>query len=159
MTRVDPYCRQIHFANGESLDFDLLLAVSEHVAPTVVLDSGLAENGWIPVDRATLATKFPDVYAVGDITSVGTPRAGVFSEGAGRVVAAQIISRFRDGNAERYQGAGHCYIEWGKEQIAEIAVNFLGGLKPTSDFKGATLNGVEDKALFGSSRKARWFGE
>jgi sulfide:quinone oxidoreductase len=46
----------------------------------VIVESGLAENGWIPVDHTTFATRFPDVYAVGDVTSVPVPRAGVFAE-------------------------------------------------------------------------------
>jgi len=107
---------------------------------------------------AALKTRFPDVYAVGDVTSVGTPRAGIFSEGAGKVVAAQIIARHRGGDTAPYQGDGHCYIEFGGNQIAEIYVNFLGGPKPSSAFKGATPEGVANKRRFGSSRTARWFG-
>ena len=41
----------------------------------------MAVDGWIPVDPLTLETRCPDVYAVGDVTSVGTPKAGVFAEG------------------------------------------------------------------------------
>lgn len=37
-------------------------------------------DGWIPVDPLTPETAYQDVYAVGDVTSVGTPKAGVFSE-------------------------------------------------------------------------------
>ena len=55
----------------------------------------MTEDGWIPVDPGTLATRFPGVYAVGDVTSVGTPKAGVFAEGAARVVADQLIARIR----------------------------------------------------------------
>lgn len=158
-TRVDPDTHTLRLSTGEAVRYDLLLAVPVHVAPKVVLESGLAEGGWIPVDKKTLETRFPDVYAVGDVTSVGTPRAGIFSEGAGKVVAAQIIARHRGGGATApYQGDGRCYIEFGKEQVAEIYVNFLGGPKPTSDFKGPTVEGVANKRLFGSSRAARWFG-
>ena len=48
----------------------------------------MAEDGYIPVDSRTLASRFPDVYAVGDVATVGVPKAGVFSEGAARAVAA-----------------------------------------------------------------------
>jgi sulfide:quinone oxidoreductase len=156
--RVDGAARRFHLSNGVALDYDLLLAVPVHVAPPVVLESGLAEGGWIPVDRATLRTRFPDVYAIGDVTSVGTPRAGTFAEGAGRVVAAQIVARSRGGDVARYQGDGHCYIEFGERQIAEISVNFLGGPKPTSEYIGTTPEGPARKRLFGSSRASRWFG-
>jgi sulfide:quinone oxidoreductase len=157
-TRVDAATRTLHLSIGSAIHYDLLLAVPVHVAPNVVLESGLAQGGWIPVDRATLQTRFPGVYAIGDVTSVGTPRAGIFSEGAGKVVAAGIIARHRGGDTAPYQGDGHCYIEFGGNQIAEIYVNFLGGPKPSSDFKGATAEGVANKRRFGSSRAARWFG-
>jgi sulfide:quinone oxidoreductase len=80
--------------DGTELPFDLFLGIPKHVAPDVVLQSGLAENGWIPVDRNNLLTKFPNVYAIGDVTSVGTPKAGVFAEGAAKIAAASIIARF-----------------------------------------------------------------
>jgi len=44
-------------------------------------------NGWIPVDRTNLKTPYPNVYAIGDVNSVGTPKAGVFAEGAAKIVA------------------------------------------------------------------------
>ena len=35
--------------------------------PDVVIASGMTEDGYIPVDSATLQTRFPGVYAVGDV--------------------------------------------------------------------------------------------
>jgi sulfide:quinone oxidoreductase len=155
--QVDAAAGRLHLSSGSIIDYALLLAVPVHVAPKVVLESGLAEGGWIPVNRRTLQTRFPDVYAIGDVTSVGTPRAGTFAEGAGRVVAAHIASRLRGGEVAPYQGDGMCYIEFGEKRVAEIYVNFLGGPKVWSEYKGAVPEGVADKKLFGSSRTARWF--
>ncbi len=59
-------------------------------------ESGLAVDGWIPVDPLTLETAHPGVYAVGDVTSVGTPKAGVFAEGQAAVAAARIIAGLHD---------------------------------------------------------------
>ena len=39
--------------------YDLFLGVPVHRAPAVVEASGLTEDGWIPVDPRTLATRFP----------------------------------------------------------------------------------------------------
>ena len=71
------------------------------------------------MDPQTLATRFPGVYAVGDVTSVGTPKAGVFAEGAARVVADQLIARIRERRAEPagYDGTGACYIEFGGHEV------------------------------------------
>jgi sulfide:quinone oxidoreductase len=119
----------------------------------------MAENGWIPVDRANLMTRFPNVYAVGDVTSVGTPKAGVFAEGAAKVAAASIIAAYRGKeNGAAYTGAGSCYIEFGKGEVARVDVDFFSGPKPFGIHQEASEALVMDKEYFGSSRKARWFG-
>lgn len=69
------------FSDGAEMPFDLFLGVPKHNVPAAVAASGLAVDGWVPVDPRTLATAFPDVYAVGDVTSVGTPKAGSFQRG------------------------------------------------------------------------------
>jgi len=74
------------------MPFDLFLAVPVHRAPAVVLESGMTENGWIPVNPLTLETRFDGVYAIGDVAAVGTPRAGVFAEGQAAVAAEHIAA-------------------------------------------------------------------
>jgi sulfide:quinone oxidoreductase len=145
--------------DGTEMPFDLFLGIPKHVAPDVVLQSGLAENGWIPVDRQNLATKFPGVYAIGDVTSVGTPKAGVFAEGAAKIAAAAIIAKYKGNeNESAYTGAGSCYIEFGKGEVARVDVDFFSGPKPFGIHHEASDALVMDKQQFGSSRKARWFG-
>jgi len=145
--------------DGTELPFDLFLGIPKHVAPDVVLQSGLAENGWIPVDRNNLLTKFPDVYAIGDVTSVGTPKAGVFAEGAAKIAAASIIARFHGSeNDTAYTGAGSCYIEFGKGEVGRVDVDFFSGPKPFGIHHDASAAMIADKEYFGSSRKVRWFG-
>jgi sulfide:quinone oxidoreductase len=77
--------RNVVLDDGTELPYDLFLGVPRQQAPAVVLESGLAENGYVPVDPATLETRFPGVYAIGDVATQGTPKAAVFAEGAGRV--------------------------------------------------------------------------
>jgi sulfide:quinone oxidoreductase len=145
--------------DGSEMPCDLFLGIPKHVAPAVVLQSGLTENGWIPVDRNNLRTKFPNVYAIGDVTSVGTPKAGVFAEGAAKIAAASIIAEFRGKtNEDPYTGAGSCYIEFGKGQVARVDVDFFSGPKPVGKHHEASEELVADKTNFGSSRKERWFG-
>jgi sulfide:quinone oxidoreductase len=145
--------------NGDEMPFDLFLGVPVHKAPAVVVESGLAVDGWIPVDPHTLETSFPDVYAVGDVTSVGTPKAGVFSEGQASVVADQIISRLRSGSeTTTYDGHGTCYLEFGNGMVATVDVTFLSGAAPVGEINGPSLELAASKAEFGSSRISRWFG-
>ena len=131
-----------------------------HRAPAVVLASGLTEGGWIPVDQRTLATRFPGVYAVGDVTSVGTAKAGVFAEGAARVVADQLVARIRGAEVPAgYDGTGACYIEFGRNEVARVDVDFFSTPgHPTGTFTAPTALTAAEKVLFASSRRARWFG-
>ena len=115
--------RVVLLSDGDELPYDLFLGVPVHVAPRVVVEAGLTVDGWIPVDSLSLRTIFPDVYAIGDVTSVGTLKAGVFSEGQGAVVAASISARLRGDVDERsYDGRGVCYIEFGADLLAMVDV-------------------------------------
>jgi len=145
--------------DGTELPFDLFLGIPKHVAPDVVLQSGLAVDGWIPVSRQNLMTRFDNVYAIGDVTSVGTPKAGVFAEGAAKIAAASITANYKGKeNQAAYTGAGSCYIEFGKGEVARVDVDFFSGPKPFGIHHDASEALVIDKEQFGSSRKARWFG-
>jgi sulfide:quinone oxidoreductase len=160
VTGLDPATREAVLDDGSRLAFDLFLGIPVHRAPAVVEASGLATGGWIPVDPGTLATRFPGVYAVGDVTSVGTPKAGVFAEGAARVVADQLVARIR-GRSEPpgYDGTGSCWIEFGNHEVARIDVDFFSTPgRPTGIFTAPSAELARDKVEFGTSRRARWFG-
>ena len=145
-------------ADGEHIPYDLFLGVPVHVAPEVVRRSGMCVDGWIPVDARTLETRFPGVYAVGDVTSVGTPKAGVFAEGQARVVASAIIASISSQErASEYDGHGQCYLEFGHDQVARVDVTFTPGAAPSGSFEDPSEDLAEQKAEFGSSRVLRWF--
>jgi sulfide:quinone oxidoreductase len=156
---LDPARSVAVLDDGSEVPFDLFLGVPKHRAPDVVVESGMTIDGYIPVDSETLATRFPDVYAVGDVTTVGVPKAGVFAEGAARVVAAELIARIGDGEEPGpYDGLGSCYIEFGGGRVGRVDVDFLSGPKPTGAFQEPSAALVAEKERFGSSRRARWFG-
>jgi sulfide:quinone oxidoreductase len=155
---LDPQRRVVILDNGDELPYDLFLGVPKHCAPDVVSASGMTVDGWIPVDTRTLKTTYENVYAIGDVTSVGTPKSGVFSEGAARTVAAEIIADFKGGDRPAdYRGIGACYIEFGKKQVGMVEVEFLAG-PPTGTFREPSFAMVEEKQEFGSVRRAKWFG-
>jgi sulfide:quinone oxidoreductase len=157
---LDPDTREAVLDDGGRLPFDLFLGIPVHRVPVVVEESGLTQDGWIPVDPRTLATRFPGVYAVGDVTSVGTPRAGVFSERQAGVVADQLIAQVRAADAPPgYDGTGTCYIEFGGNEVARVDVDFFSTPgRPTGSFVPPSPELAQEKAAFGSSRHARWFG-
>ena len=157
---LDPDRRVASLASGEELPFDLFLGVPVHRAPQVVVDAGLTEDdGWIAVDPRTLETKFPGVYAAGDVTSVGTPKAGVFAEGQAAVIAERIVAAARgDADVADYGGRGMCYLELGGRRVAKVDVTFRPGQPPVGELVGPSEELAADKRSFGSSRIARWFG-
>ena len=158
---LDPRRKVAVLGDGTEMPYELFLGVPVHRVPQVVVESGLAADayGWVPVNKKTLETKFPGVYAMGDVNGVGTAKAGTFAEGAARVVAAAIIAQLRGGpSPEAYQGAGTCYIEFGRGEVGKVHVDFLTGPKPVGTFHGASEALVGEKADFGSSRLRRWFG-
>jgi sulfide:quinone oxidoreductase len=145
--------------DGSTQPFDLFLGVPRHRAPDVVQESGMAENGYIPVDGRTLATTYPGVFAVGDVATVGTPKAGVFAERQASVVAHAILAEVAGGEpATPYDGTGTCYIEFGADRVGRVDVDFFSGEKPTGTFVAPSVELVSEKKHFGSSRRARWFG-
>ncbi|QBR93778.1 NAD(P)/FAD-dependent oxidoreductase [Nocardioides euryhalodurans] len=156
---VEDRGRRLVCSDGDTLDCDLLLAVPKHRAPAVVVASGLAEDGWVPVDPQTLRTRFAGVYAVGDVTSVGTPKAGVFAEGQAAVVAEQIIrERALTTSSAGYDGRGICYMELGGGRIGKVDVTFTPGEAPHGTLEGPSLALAADKRAFGTDRALRWFG-
>jgi sulfide:quinone oxidoreductase len=156
---VDAARRVAVLADGTELPYDLFLGVPKHRAPDVVIESGMAVDGYIPVDGPTLATQFPDVYAVGDVATVGTPKAGVFSERQARVVARTLIDRVRGRDPEdRYDGRGACFIEFGDDLVARIDVDMFSAEGPSGIFRAPSTEFVVEKEQFGASRQARWFG-
>jgi sulfide:quinone oxidoreductase len=146
-------------AGGGEIPFDLFLGVPKHKVPSVVAESGMCVDGWIPVDPLTLETSFDGVYAVGDVTSVGTPKAGVFSERQAGVVAERILERHRSQAATTtYDGVGLCYLEFGHDEVARVNVTFRPGERPSGTFDEASTLIAADKSEFGTSRIRRWFG-
>jgi sulfide:quinone oxidoreductase len=145
--------------DDSELPFDLFLGVPKHRAAEVVIASGMTEDGYIPVDSATLQTRYPGVYAVGDVATAGVPKAGVFAEGAARVVAQTIVSQLLDGEPpRRHLGRGTCYIEFGQGRIGSVDIDFLSGPNKTGTFNAPSAEQMAAKEQFGSSRRARWFG-
>jgi sulfide:quinone oxidoreductase len=160
VTGLDPARKVALLSNGSEISYDLFLGVPVHRVPQVVVESGLSADpyAWVPVNKQTLVTSFPGVYAVGDVNDVGTPKAGVFAEGSARVVAEAIIAELGGGSGPaEYSGKGSCYIEFGEDKVARVDVTFLHG-PPTGSYQVPSKEMAMEKSEFVSSRVKRWFG-
>ncbi len=158
---LDPTAHLARLKTGD-LPYDLFIGIPVHRAPAVVEASGLTvggNDGWVAVDRRNLATRFPNVYALGDCADAPVPRAGVFAETAARAVADDIDAKVHgSGPIDPYEGKGSCYIEFGGGLVGKVDADFLSGPSATAPFTGPSRELAREKERFASVRRQRWFG-
>jgi sulfide:quinone oxidoreductase len=105
------------------------------------------EAGWIPVDRGTMKTRFENVYALGDVTSIPLPgrykpdvplmlpKAGVFAHYQASAVAHNIASAIKGGTGgDVFSGRGYCFLETGRGMAGYGSGNFYGEPQPAVTF-------------------------
>lgn len=160
---VDPESRMVAFTNGAGTTYDLLVYVPPHRAPAVIRQSVLAgETGWVGVNRGTFATRFPGVFAIGDVTTVPLtmgkplPKAGVFAHREAEVVAANIAREWTgSGEPRTYDGHGGCFVETGDGRAGFGAGNFYAEPAPQVGLKTPARWWHWGKVLF----ERRWLWE
>jgi sulfide:quinone oxidoreductase len=161
-TAVEP---GVVVAADTRIPFDLLLGVPPHRVPEVVTAAGLAEPGaWVKVDPQTLETRFPGVYAIGDVTAIPMasgmplPKAGVFAHAQGDVAAARIADQLAGRTpTATFDGHGMCFLETGHGRATMVRGNFYAS-PPDVALAEATEAHLAAKHAFESDRLAAWFG-
>lgn len=162
VTAIDPAKKEARLATGESIPYDMFIGIPVHRAPEVLSASGLATGGWVPVDQANLRTQYPGIYAIGDCNTGAkvVPKAGIFAEAAARVVAEDIAATVTGSeHPAPFSAAAVCYAEFGGGLVSKVEVNFLGGDAPAAEAHRPAADYAREKAEFGASRRARWFGQ
>lgn len=130
--------KKLCFADGTEAEADVILGVAPHRPPEVVTTSSLATaGGYIPVDRHTLATAIPGVYAIGDVTAIPIaggkmlPKAGVFAEVEAAVVARRIADEWQGRPPHAtFDGVGACFVELGDGTSAYAKGDFYAADGP-----------------------------
>ena len=154
--------KKLIFENDEA-NFDILLAIPPHVAPKVIYDSNLAkEPGFIPIDR-DCKTPYQNIFAVGDVTSLVVidsmvvPKAGIFAEGEGIIVAKNIISKLESKETSvLFDGKGGCFLESGKDTASIIEVDMFTDPKPSTHLTESTSDNLSKKLDFEKERLSKW---
>ncbi|MBI6546868.1 MAG: NAD(P)/FAD-dependent oxidoreductase [Cyanobacteria bacterium NC_groundwater_1444_Ag_S-0.65um_54_12] len=165
VVHVDAENRTLHFENGASAHFDLLIYVPPHQAPAVVRNARLCgESGWMATDRHTLETAHSGVYAFGDVVSIPLqigkplPKAGVFAHHQAEVVARNIAASFSGRTpTARFAGFGECFLEMGDGQAALGRGNFYGEPSPQVAMRKPSRFLHWGKVLFEKDWLRRWF--
>ncbi len=141
--------RKIEFASGISVNYDLLVLIPSHKAPEVILKSNLIdESKWIPVNKDTLQTKFDNIFAIGDITSITIPgrwspdkpmklpKAGVFAHSqaitVSEIIASKILGKEQK---EIFCGDGFCMLEAGEDLAGFAFGDFYASPHPEINIK------------------------
>ncbi len=162
LKEVDVKNKHLLFDGIEAVPYDLLIAVPPHRAPRVVIESGLTdETGWIPVDRNTLKTKFENVYAIGDVTSITIPgrwkpdvplklpKAGVFAHFQAETVAERIADEINGRMpTAQFLGKGYCALEMGGGVAALAYGDFFGEPSPKVQMRNPSKFWHIGKVLF-----------
>ena len=133
--------------------------------PPVVRDAGrTAESGWVSVDRNTMETRFPGVYAIGDVTTIPLPmglplpKAGVFAHHQGEAVAQRIAAYIAGkGQPATFDGDGECFIEIGGGKAGLGRGNFYAEPTPAVTLYGPGRYRHIQKILFEKFWMRKWF--
>ncbi len=134
---VDPSAKKIYDLEGESQDYDLLIAVPPHRGADVVLASGIGdEEGWIPADKRTMRVKdCTDAYALGDATSIAISKSGVVAHLQAETIAKNLASDLNGGGEVfEYNGRINCPMETGRRRALFVSGTYdaaPGPEKPT----------------------------
>ncbi len=163
--RIEPEAHELVLGSGERVGYDLLLGVPPHRAPAAVRESGLAaETGFIPVDRATLATTADGVFAIGDVTTIPVaggkflPKAGVFAHAHATVVAKRIAAELAGRPAsDAFDGKGACFLEMGDGIAAYATGNFYADDAPQVTLRRPGRHWHLAKVAFEKYWLRRWF--
>ncbi len=154
--------RKIEFAFGNSVNYDLLVLIPSHTAPEVITQSGLVdESGWIPVNKGTLETKYENVFAIGDVTTITIPgrwnpdkpmklpKAGVFAHSqaitVSKIIAAKVLGKE---SKEIFCADGFCMLEAGEDLAGFAYGDFYASPHPKVKMKQLGKSWHLGKVLF-----------
>jgi sulfide:quinone oxidoreductase len=164
-TAVEVSADAVRFADDTQLPFELLFAVPPHRCPAVIVDAGLAAaGGWVAVEPTSLETSFRHVYAIGDCTVIKLanglplPKAGVFAEAEGYIVAERIADELAGRSpAATFAGEGICYAEVGSGRAAAVRGQFFAE-PPMVAMAEPSAENLAAKVTFEADRLRAWFG-
>ncbi len=163
--RIEPQTHELVLTGGDRAGYDLLLGIPPHRAPAPIRESGLAaENGFLPVDRATLAANAEGVFAIGDVTTIPIaggkflPKAGVFAHSQAEVVARRIAADLAGRTPSTvFDGKGACFVEMGDSVAAYATGDFYAENEPHVRLRRPGRHWHLTKVAFEKYWLWRWF--
>jgi len=124
---VDAGARTISSFEGESLDYDLLVAIPPNLGPSLLDQSGLGDGtGYGLTELRSLKAKKADhIYFLGDNTNVSTSKAGSVTHFEAETVVENILREIEGKQAlPSFDGHSNCFIESGHHKALLIDFNY-----------------------------------
>ena len=156
--QVDAEHQVIHFGNGTTAEYDLLVFVPPH-EPALTL----GEPGWIEVDAETMQTRHAGIFAIGDATVVKSPsgrplpKAAIFAKNGAKTAATNALHFLGITDATRpMSGEGYCYIDVGGGNSAVGKGNFFTLPHPAIHLAGPSTQLHDEKTDEERDWRARW---
>ena len=141
LARVDPEARVAYSEEGQSEDFDILMATPPIRAVQAVRDCGLSQaqdgEGWLPTDHETMQVLGQQhVYVLGDTVDLPVSKAGGSCHNQSPVVVNNIASQIRFGRtSDAYDGRVVAIAQMGLEAGMPLWYDYRVDVKPTPPTK------------------------
>lgn len=144
---------------------DLFLGIASNQTPEVLQKTDLVDDfGWVNVDKHTLQTKYPAVYAIGDaaalkfpVIGADAPKAGIFAHYQAEVVARNIALEVRGKNKQyKYTGKGACIMNTGFGRARYSSVHYYKEPAPFITLMRPMYPAYWGKVLFEKYWLNRW---
>jgi len=124
---VDPKERKIYSLEGETFDYDMLIAVPPHHGADVIINSGIGDqDGFITTDRGTMqVVGQQSVYCIGDATNIPVSKSGVVAHLQSVVVAHNIVAEIeKSQDFLEYNGRINCPMEVGQHRAIFVSATY-----------------------------------
>ncbi|MET1116786.1 MAG: FAD/NAD(P)-binding oxidoreductase [Comamonas sp.] len=137
LSHVDPDSKVAHSEEGQSENFDILMATPPIRAVAAVRDCGLSQaqdgEGWLPTDHETLQVLgLSNVYVLGDTVDLPVSKAGGSCHSQSPVVVNNIASQIRFGRTcDAYEGRVVAIAQMGLDAGMPLWYDYQHDVKPT----------------------------
>ena len=124
---VDPKEHKIYSLEGETVDYDMLIAIPPHHGADVILKSGIGDqDGYVPTDKGTMRVVGQEgVYCIGDATNIPVSKSGVVAHLQSVVVAHNIVSEIeKSPDLLQYNGRINCPMEVGHHRAIFVSATY-----------------------------------
>jgi sulfide:quinone oxidoreductase len=124
---VDPVEKKIYSLEGDTFNYDLLIAIPPHHGADVIINSGIGDQeGYVPTDKGTMRVNGQQgVYAIGDATNIPVSKSGVVAHLQSVVVAHNIIAEMRQSpDLLEYNGRINCPMEVGSRKAIFVSATY-----------------------------------